>query len=79
MTTTKVTRDQFDDTGELAVTHRPTGQRFSTYRYENPDDMSQVNVSGAQNERDEQGNEYDGGEISDMAFALLQDKLRRGR
>lgn len=74
-----VTRSQFSDDGELAVIHRPTGQRYSTYRYEHPDDVSEVIGGGLQNERDAEGNDYDTGEIANMAFVLLKRKVAKLR
>lgn len=74
---TRVTRDQFRDDGELAVVHVPTEQRYSTYPYERPEQMSEVLARGLQNERGPDGKLYDTGQISDMALVLLREKVAR--
>jgi len=70
-----VTRAQFKDDGELAVIHDPTGQRYHTHPYERPEDVSELLVRGADNERDPSGNVYDTGDIADVAMALLREKV----
>ncbi|WP_423069056.1 hypothetical protein [Devosia sp. CN2-171] len=70
--TEKVTAEQFADDGELAVLHIPTKRRYSTYRYLDPADMSQLNVSKGGGSNDDG---FDLEEVDAMAFGVLRSRL----
>ncbi len=73
---TAVTREQFLQDGDLRVKHIPTGQWFSTYAYDYPEDLVRpAHMGGQQVDRDDDGNDYSSDEVETVAVELLREIL----
>jgi hypothetical protein len=76
---TPVTRDQFEMKSDIEVVHTPTGARFSTYRYDDPKNAtSNLTINwGKAGDRLDSGEDYDRGEVRDMAARLLWEQANK--
>jgi hypothetical protein len=79
MSTTPVTRDQFEVISDQEVQHRGTGAAFSTHRYAEPPDALDIRMRHSGQEIDAEGNEYDLQEVAAMAEMLLREMAARSR
>lgn len=74
-----VSREQFVDVGLLGVRHIPTGNSYSTYRYEQPTDTIDVKVHSSGRDRDAAGNDYDLDDVHRVAGQMLIEMVARLR
>lgn len=76
---TPVTREQFEFESNLMVIHKPTGASFSTYEYDDPENVgSDIKMNwGRAGDVLESGEDYDRGEVGKIAVQLLREQARR--
>jgi hypothetical protein len=79
MKMTPVTREQFEFESNLMVIHKPTGASFSTYEYDDPENVgSDIKMNwGRAGDVLESGEDYDRGEVGKIAVQLLREQARR--
>jgi hypothetical protein len=76
---TPVSRDQFEIKSDVEVLHKPTGARFSTYRYDDPDLVgSDIKVNwGHAGEVLETGEDFDRQAVVRWLLNCSANKLER--
>jgi hypothetical protein len=76
---TPVKRDQFEIVSNVEVVHKPTGARFSTYEYPDPNDAcSTLNVNWAcAGDRLESGEDYRRDDVGQVASDILRELARK--
>jgi hypothetical protein len=79
MKMTPVTREQFEFESNLMVIHKPTGASFSTYEYDDPENVGpDIKMNwGRAGDVLESGEDYDRGEVGKIAVQLLREQARR--
>ena len=75
MGTTKAKREQFVLLDDQEVRHEPTGAKFWTYRYPDPNDTKITSVNRGQcGEVLGNGDEYELDDVKAVALALLRER-----
>jgi hypothetical protein len=79
MKMTPVTREQFEFESNLMVIHKPTGASFSTYEYDDPENVgSDIKMNwGRAGDVLESGEDYDRGEVGKIAVQAAKRSAKR--